>query len=126
MKRALALFLGSAALHGCMGDGDCSVYDYAPSSIRLTFSDVVTGEPLCDKPNSAKPGKLFPIDGECAYSLAGWYGEGDGGVATTVEITIQGYEPVTETFRPGEGTCGEVTPPPPKHFELTPGSGEED
>ena len=117
---AAMLSVLAVAAGACMGDGECTVYEYAPNSVRVAFVDAETGERICDQPNAATPGKLIPIEGECAYQLAGWYVEGDGGVSTTVELTVKGYATETVVFEAGEGACGEPTPPSSQTIAMTP------
>lgn len=126
--RNLVTIAGGLLLGACMGDGECPVYEYDPDAIRVTFRDADTGEILCGKPNVAKPGKLYPIgEDECAYDLVGWYSRGDAGeVSTTVELTVGGYVPVTETFLAGTGSCGEPTAPGPQEFVVTPDPDADD
>jgi len=96
LAAALALLNGS-----CMGEGDCPVYDYAPASAQVTFYDKDTGALICGARTSAKPGVLLPLEGSCAFLLAGWYSTSDAGLSTTVELTVQGYLPESVTSRRG-------------------------
>jgi|GEM_PF-6433003 len=102
----------------CMGDGACRVYDYDPPSVVVTFADADTGTPICDARTAAKPGVLRAVPGACAYLLAGWYAHVDGGVSTSVELTVQGYLPVKAELPVNEDACGTVVAPAPQHFDV--------